>query len=209
MGTDQAQSPQQLTRKGRATRERIVAAAANEIYQRGVARTSLDEIKAAAGVSSSQLYHYFADKQELVLAVIEHQTDAIIAAQEPLIDHLDSLGALRAWRDQIVTIQRAQHCQGGCPIGTIAGELAETDPLARAGVAAGFDRWEGAIRLGLHGMHDRGELVRSADPDRLSVALFAALQGGLALTQVHRSTAPLEAALDAMLDHIESYSQSA
>jgi AcrR family transcriptional regulator len=197
-----------LTAKGRATRERILAAAAAEIYQRGVARTSLDEIKAAAGVSSSQLYHYFADKQQLVLAVIDHQTDAILAGQAPLIDHLDSLAALRAWRDRIVFLQRAQQCQGGCPLGTLAGELAETDPQARAGIAAGFDRWEGAIRSGLRAMHDRGELVPEADPERLSVALFAALQGGLGLTKVQRSTAPLEAALDAMLDHIESYSQS-
>jgi AcrR family transcriptional regulator len=200
--------PAKLTQKGRATRDRIVAAAAGEIYLRGVARTSLDEIKAAAGVSSSQLYHYFADKQELVLAVIDHQTDAILAVQEPYIDHLDSFAALRAWREQIVALQRAQHCQGGCPLGTIAGELAETDPQARAGVAAGFERWEGAIRCGLRAMHERGELVPEADPDRLSMALFAAVQGGLTLTQVQRSTDSLEAALDTMLDHIESYSQS-
>ena len=204
MSTEQAR----LTAKGRATRERIVAAAAGEIYRRGVARTSLDEIKAAAGVSSSQLYHYFADKQELVLAVIDHQTDAIIANQEPLIHHLDSVAALRAWRDAIVAVQRAQHCEGGCPLGTIAGELAQTDPQARAGIAAGFDRWEGEIRCGLLGMHERGVLRPEADPEKLSVALFAALQGGLGLTQVQRSTAPLEMALDAMIDHIESYSQS-
>ena len=48
-------------------------------------------------------------------------------------------------------------------------------------------------------MYQRGDLRRSADPDRLATALFAAIQGGLLLTQVHRDTAPLEAALDTML----------
>jgi AcrR family transcriptional regulator len=202
MGTEQAR----LTRKGKATRDRIVAVAASEIYQRGVARTSLDEIKAAAGVSSSQLYHYFADKQELVLAVIDHQADAIMANQDPLIWQLDSLEALRSWRDLVVALQRAQG-YGGCPLGTLAGELADTDPRARAELVVGLGRWEGAIRDGLRAMHERGELRADGDPDRLATALFAALQGGIALTHVRRATEPLEAALDAMLDHIASYSQ--
>jgi TetR/AcrR family transcriptional repressor of nem operon len=193
---------QQLTRKGRATRERIVAAAAGEMFERGVARTSLDEVKAAAGVSSSQLYHYFADKHALVLAVIELQTDAIIAGQEPLLSHLDSLEALRAWRDLLVGGKRELHCQGGCPIGALGSELAETDPEARTEVAAGFLRWEGAIREGLRAMHARGEL--DADPDQLALAMLAALQGGLLLTQIRRDTRPLEVALDVMLDHITS-----
>jgi TetR/AcrR family transcriptional repressor of nem operon len=194
----------ELTPKGRATRERIVAAASAEIFERGVARTSLDEVKAAAGVSSSQLYHYFADKHALVLAVIEHQTEAIIAAQQPLLGNLDSLPALRAWRDLIVGIQNGLACRGGCPIGSIGSELAETDPEARTFVAAGLNRWQGAIEQGLRTMRDRGELRAEADPEELSLALFAALQGGFLLTQVERDTRPLEVALDVMLDHIAS-----
>jgi TetR/AcrR family transcriptional repressor of nem operon len=193
-----------LTPKGLATRSRIVAAAAGEMFERGVAGTSLDDVKAVAGVSSSQLYHYFADKQALVLAVIEHQTSAILDGQEPLLSHLDSLEALRAWRDLLVETQRALQCQGGCPLGTLGSELAEADPEAREKAAAGFRRWEAGIREGLRAMHARGELARGADPDDLALATLAALQGGLVLTQMYRQTRPLEVALDAMLDHIES-----
>jgi len=51
-------------------------------------------------------------------------------------------------------------------------------------------------------MHARGEL--DADPDQLALALLAALQGGLLLTQIQRNTKPLKAALDTMLTHIET-----
>jgi TetR/AcrR family transcriptional regulator, transcriptional repressor for nem operon len=190
------------TSKGKATRARIVAAAAAELFERGVARTSLEEVKAAAGVSSSQLYHYFADKQALVLAVIEHQTDAILAGQEPLLSQLDSLDALRAWRDMLVGLQRGLNCQGGCPIGSIGSELAETDPEARARVSDGFRRWEASIRTGLRAMAARGEL--DGDPDDLALALLTALQGGLLLTQVERSVRPLEVVLDTMIEHVAS-----
>jgi len=79
-----------------------------------------------------------------------------------------------------------------------------SDPDASADLTLGFERWESAIREGLHAMRDRGELRRDADPDRLALAVLAALQGGLLLTQIRRQVAPLEAALDAMLDRIAS-----
>jgi AcrR family transcriptional regulator len=191
-----------LTRKGAETRERIVGAAAELVFADGVAATSIEDVKEAAGVSSSQLYHYFADKQALIHAVIAHQSDAVIAAQEPLLAKLDSLDALRAWRDQAVAIQRRLHCKGGCPIGALAGELAESDPEARADLAAGFARWESAIGAGIRAMHQRGELPAEVDPDRLALALLAAHQGGLVLTQVRREPSSLEAALDAMIEHV-------
>jgi TetR/AcrR family transcriptional regulator, transcriptional repressor for nem operon len=197
----QAEMPR-LTAKGQATRDRIVAAAAAEMFQRGVARTSLDDVKAAADVSSSQLYHYFADKRALVLAVIAHQTDAILAGQQPLLSQLDSIDALRAWRDLLVEIQQELNCQGGCPIATIGAELAETDPQARARVADGLARWEAGIRDGLRAMHARGEL--HGDPDHLALATLAALQGGLLLTQIRRDSTPLAIALDTTIDHIAS-----
>src|SRR6201993_5592399 len=88
-----------LTRRGRETRERIVAAAAELIFERGVAETTLEDIRAAAGVSGSQVYHYFEDKQALVRAVIDYQADAVLDTQGPHLDHLDTLPGLRAWRD--------------------------------------------------------------------------------------------------------------
>jgi AcrR family transcriptional regulator len=193
-----------LTPKGRATRQRIVAAAAGLMYERGVAGTSTEEVQAAAGVSASQLYHYFADKRSLVRAVIARLTEAVLDSQQPHLSRLDSLEALRAWRDALVDLQRERGCMGGCPIGSLATELSDLDETARTDLRAGFARWEEAIREGLHAMHDRGELRRGADPDRLALATLAALQGGLLLTQLRRDTAPLEAALDAMIDRIAS-----
>src|SRR3569833_666463 len=92
----------QLAAKGRATRSRIVEAAAALMFEHGVAGTSMDDVKAKAGVSSSQLYHYFADKLALVSAVIAHQTDAVLDGQQPYLAKIDSMPALRAWRDALV-----------------------------------------------------------------------------------------------------------
>jgi AcrR family transcriptional regulator len=194
--------PAKLTSRGLVTRQRIVAAAAELMSKDGVAGTTLEDVKETAGVSSSQIYHYFVDKKALVLAVIDYQSDTIVGGQEPMFARLDTLDGLRAWRDFLVEHQRQLNCVGGCPIGSLGSELAEIDDGARARVAASFNRWEAGIRTGLNQMHERGELT--ADPDDLAIATLAALQGGLLLAQMQRSTRPLEKSLDAMLAHIES-----
>jgi TetR/AcrR family transcriptional regulator, transcriptional repressor for nem operon len=187
-----------LTPKGEQTRQRIVAAAAQLMFDGGVSGTTIEDVRVAAGVSSSQVYHYFKDKKALVEAVIEYQTETIVGGQEPMLAALDSLEGLRAWRDFLVKHQEELECRGGCPIGSLGSELAETDNQARAKVAAGLARWEQGIRSGLRAMHARGQLG-TVDPDELALATLAALQGGLLLTQIQRSTKPLQTALDAML----------
>jgi AcrR family transcriptional regulator len=160
-------------------------------------------------VCGSQVYHYFADKQALVRAVIDHQAEAVLATQGAWLDHLDTIAGLRAWRDLLVGHQRTLECRGGCPLGTLGAELAEIDDVARMAVARGFGRWEARIRDGLRAMHARGDLPADADPGDLALAMLAALQGGLLLAQVQRETRPLEVALDAMLDRIQALTEAA
>src|ERR1700754_1492287 len=104
-----------LTRKGEATRARIVDAAAALIFQQGVAGTTVEEVRDAAHVSSSQLYHYFEDKPALVRAVIERQADMAIGTQEQF--DLSSLDGLREWRDFVVDHARDIGGRGGCTVG--------------------------------------------------------------------------------------------
>jgi TetR/AcrR family transcriptional repressor of nem operon len=191
-----------LTAKGAATRARIVAAAAGCMAQRGVAETSIDDVRGAANVSASQLYHYFADKQALTRAVIVHQTEQVVGGQEPLLTSLDSFAALRAWRDLVVAIQDGGMSSHGCPLGALSSELADLSETARVLLTNGFARWEEALREGLERLSERGELRAGSDPDRLALALLAALQGGLLLSQARRDTAALEAGLDAILDSL-------
>ncbi len=190
------------TAKGQATRERIVRAAADLMFAGGVAGTSTPAVRDAAGVSSSQIYHYFADKDALTRAVIALQTETIVSNQTALLSRLDSIEALRAWRDVVVQIQRDLGYLGGCPLGSLSSELADRYAPAREALADGFTQWSGAIRDGLRHMIDCGVLSPAADPERLSLAMLAALQGGLLLAQAQRSTAALEAGLDTVIDQI-------
>jgi AcrR family transcriptional regulator len=171
------------------------------IYVHGVERTSLDEVMAASGVSKSQLYHYFADKDALVLEVIAKQTERVLDAQQPHLEALDSLPALRAWRGAIVRLNKATGGRG-CPLGSLASELASDSEPARKRLADGFSIWRDRIENGLARMQERGELGASADPHDLALALLTAVEGGLLLAKTTQSSRPLEIALDMAIDHV-------
>jgi AcrR family transcriptional regulator len=196
-----------LTARGVATRSRIVNAAADLIYAHGVDRTSLDEVMAEAGVSKSQLYHYFADKDALVLEVIALQTERVLSAQQPHLGALDSLRALRLWGDALVRLNASARGKG-CPLGSLASELANDSESARKRLAAGFEIWSDCIETGLAKMRERGTLAASANPHELALALLSAVEGGLLLSKTTQTSRPLEIAIDMAIAHVARHTRS-
>ncbi|MEJ7648896.1 MAG: TetR/AcrR family transcriptional regulator [Nakamurella sp.] len=187
-----------FTAKGTRTRGRIVAAAAQLIHDHGVAGTTIEQVRAAAEVSGSQLYHYFVDKDALVQAVIDSQADAIVQCHEHL--DLDTLQGMRGWRDEILAQARSSGGKGGCPLGSLVGQLAESDTAAREHLATGFQRWADTLGDHLQRAQAAGRLPPGIEPADLAVTLLAALQGGLVLAQAQRDTTPLETTLNTILD---------
>jgi len=192
------------TRKGRATRDRIVDAACDLVFERGVAGLNLDEVREATGTSKSQLYHYFEDKSDLIKDVVDRQAERVLAIHRPALDAVDGWTALRRWRNLVLRLVRAAGCHGGCPVGSLANELAELDESSRLRLSDVFAQWEEMIAQALQRMVDRGELATSADVKQLSIAMMAALQGGFLLSKTRRSVRPLEIALDAAFDYVKA-----
>jgi len=175
------------------------------MFLRGARGTSLDDVLAAAGVGKGQFYHYFADKDALVRAVIARQSARVLDAQRPLLDALDSWEAIASWFDRLVAIEEGQGCVGGCPVGSLASELADQDEAARGDLVAAFDRWEGYLARGLDHMRSRGELRAIADPAVLAAATMASIQGGLLLTQTRKDARALRCALDSAFAYLRTF----
>jgi TetR/AcrR family transcriptional repressor of nem operon len=204
-----AANDQRLTPKGRATRNRIVSVAADLMSEQGVTGTSIEDVRSVAGVSGSQMTHYFTDKGALVRAVIGWQARAALDLHLlPELGELDSFAALDLWAELHIARQKRSPGRAGCPFGALAGELAEPDDATRAELACGFARWVELFRHGLRLMRQRGELRKEADPDELATGLLSALQGGMLLSRTASDSRPLELALKTMLGRVRSFAVS-
>jgi AcrR family transcriptional regulator len=159
----------------------------------------LDDIRAGTATSKSQLFHYFpGGKGELVSAIASFQSERVLDAQRPFLDTLDTWEAWESWRDAVLAHYGSQP-HWGCPIGALTTELIGNEPARAAELAGHMNRWRGYLEAGLQRMHAAGLLRPDADPRALALATFAALHGGLVLTQMMQSIEPLEAALDGAL----------
>ena len=194
-----------MTDQGRATRGRIVAGAAALIVERGAAGTSLDDVRAATDSSKSQLYHYFGDKHGLVQAVIDHQSAVVLGGQALALDSVQDWHDLECWADSMVAIVERQRGRGGCPIGTLAAALADTDEQFRTALNDAFDSWREAIGGALARLRESGLLAADADLEQLTTTMLAAIQGGLLLAKTSRDSAQLRIALDGAIAQLRTH----
>jgi AcrR family transcriptional regulator len=192
------------TGRGRASRERIVERAAELFAARGVAGTSLDDVLAAAGAGKSQLYHYFSGRDELVAAAVGMRCTQVLAGLTQALGRVASLAELEQALAGFVT-GFEQMGLPGCPIGSLAAEVAERNEGARRQAAAGFDAWERLLADALERMRERGELRPDASPAVLATALLASIEGGMVLSQARKDPASLRIAVDAGLAQVRSH----
>src|SRR6218665_681594 len=83
------------------TRERILDAAERVFLERGVSRTSLNEIASAAGVTRGAIYWHFQDKSDVFNAMMMRVTlpleEAMRRIDDPQVHPIDALRA--SWAD--------------------------------------------------------------------------------------------------------------
>lgn len=187
-------STEPTTARGRATRDRILQAASQLIFQYGVSAVRLEDVEKAAGVGRSQLYHYFVDRDDLIRSVVHTTIDRVLAAQEPMLVSLDSMASIDRWFEDIAANGVQRNGIGDCAIGLLAAQLGEHDDVTRQAFLDGFARWEAPLITGLTQMRARGEIA-DVDVRELADLTMAVIQGGLLLAQVRRDPNQLRLAL--------------
>lgn len=199
-------SARRLTSRGAATKARIVEAANQLMFERGVALTTLADVRTASATSKSQLYQHFADKNALVREVIEFRAEALLAQQRRRLEKVDSLRGLELWRDEMVERNALRDGAYGCPLGSIANEIADHDEDTRRIIANHFDEWLQIIVDTIDRLKTRGVLREDADPRALASGLLAALQGGYLLAKTSRDVNLMRVAVDMAIAQIRAFS---
>ncbi|CAL9320651.1 TetR/AcrR family transcriptional regulator [Streptomyces sp. SudanB182_2057] len=192
-----------LTRKGAATRRRIIEGAADQIREQGVFSVRLEDVMARTATSKSQLFHYFpGGKDELLLAVARHEASRVIDEQQPELGSLTSWAAWRQWRDKVVARYRAQGSD--CPLHTALAQLGGATDATRTVAGELLGRWQHELAAGIRHMQGGGEIDPALDADREAAALLSGIQGGVLILMSTGSLTHLEAAIDLGIAHLRA-----
>jgi AcrR family transcriptional regulator len=71
--------------EGRVPREEILQRASLLFYERGYGATSIRDIAEAVGLSSSTMYHHFANKQDVLYAIVSRFMTDFVEATVPVL----------------------------------------------------------------------------------------------------------------------------
>jgi AcrR family transcriptional regulator len=191
------------TARGRASRERIVARVADVIASQGVRGVSLERVLAAAGASKSQLHHYFGGRDRLIEAAVAYRCDQVLAGLTQAFTAVASMEDLE--RTLAGFVSQYEQSPTGCPIGSLASEIAEHNDGARARIEDAFATWEGLFAEAFERMRASGELRSDVSPATLATALLTSLEGGMLLSQTRRHAASLQVAVNAALVYTRTF----
>ena len=185
------------------TKEKIVYAALTLFAQKGYGSTSVADILQAAGVNAGSLYYFFPGKQDVLLAVLDAYKQGIHPmllrpAWKGVEDPIERVFALlERYRGHLESTE----CTYGCPIGSIALELHEPDPVVRELLAANFAGWLDAIEQCFVEAGDR----LPADVDRRALAVFAltTMEGGVMISRTDRTLDAFDDAVRMLRDYVD------
>lgn len=169
---------------------------------RGVGGTTLDDVVLASKVSKSQLYRHFEDKPALVRAVIELVGEQTIAGERERLQKVRTLAGLRRWRDALVARNALHEGRYGCPLGSLANEIADQDAVARTKLDGLFTAWHELFEDLLRRFQRDGVIPPDADVTQLATGFVAAVQGGYLLAQTSRDVTPMASAIDMAIAHL-------
>ncbi|WP_418955636.1 TetR/AcrR family transcriptional regulator [Streptomyces tritici] len=177
------------------TRDRLVEATRELLWERGYVGTSPKAIQQAAGAGQGSMYHHFAGKPDLALAAIRRTAQELRAAAEA------ALGGEGSAYDRVEAyLRRERDVLRGCPVGRLTMDPdVMASPQLRAPVDETLDWLRGRLAGILQEGLERGELTGPLDPEAVAATVVATVQGGYVLARSSGSAAAFATAVDGLL----------
>lgn len=172
------------------SKERLITAMSELMWERGYAATSPREVRELSGVGQGSMYHHFPGKRDLALAALERNCAAMLPATEDLLAASgDPFTKLEAY------LSREHDALKGCKVGRMTQDpLVAADPVLLAPVRDAFAAVHAGLVTVIREAIALGELRDDLDADQLASLLTATIQGGYVLAIAAQDPRPFDEA---------------
>ncbi|MEU4511386.1 TetR/AcrR family transcriptional regulator [Nonomuraea wenchangensis] len=162
--------------------ERVLTAAADLFYRRGVRAVGMDEVRAASGVSLKRLYQCYPSKEALVVAYLERRDERWMSSLTGYVaGRTDPVTAVFEWLERWFGEEDFR----GCGFVNAYGELGADSDAVREVVRRHKER----LRAYLHEL-----AIKAADPGLVAEQLLVLIDGATAVAMVSPREAAARAA---------------
>jgi TetR/AcrR family transcriptional repressor of nem operon len=182
------------TSKAGRTRQFIIETTAGIFNTKGYAGTSMSDITEATGLTKGSIYGNFGNKEDVALAVFDHNYGKVRTTIQQRID------AAKTYHDKLMVYAKVYDQftrgsffpQGGCPILNTAVEADDTNSLLKDRAAKAVLNWKKRLQELMQGGVDAGEFKEGLDHPRLALSIIAMIEGGVMVSKVTNSQACMD-----------------
>jgi TetR/AcrR family transcriptional repressor of nem operon len=179
------------------TREKVVHEAAVAIRAHGPDRIGVASLMAKAGLTHGGFYAHFKSKDELVAEAISHMFDDRYEAFRKCMEGVEPAQGLAAYVNRYLTVRHRDRPHRGCPLPSLAGDLARMPTAARKRFEAGTRRLTDSIADALRAM-------KRPHPEALAASVLSEMVGAMAIARAVSNNEQSEQILKATRDSIKA-----
>ena len=198
------QTAKQPAKQLDSARDKILAAAFNEIHRYGFQAASLSSILANTGLTKGALYHHFPAKQDLGLAVVDEVIDRILAQTifTPLRESPYPIKTLQ----EILRAKRAKPdlIELGCPLNNLMQEMSPLNEQFRQRLNALMQRWLDTLTDALRRGQKQGQVRQDINCAKASLFIISALEGCVGIAKNMQSTKTHRQCFDQLIAYVSS-----
>lgn len=171
------------------TRQRVLSEAAAAIRTAGPDGVGVAGLMARAGLTHGAFYAHFESKDDLVAEAITHMFEETCQRFFTRTEHPDPAIAMEKLIDAYLSTRHREHPGRGCPLPSLAGELARLTGKARQNFDAGLRRLTSCVAGRIR---DLGR----ADAEDIASSVVAEMAGALALSRTAADPSESDAFLE-------------
>jgi len=172
----------------------LIEAGLELVLKQGFNATGVEAVLKQAKIPKGSFYNFFSSKEEFGLELINaFSAKNAAATRESLEDgSLTPLERIRKSFERLIAIFEKRNHSGGCLIGNLSLEMAESSAAFRKRLEKALDSWAKKLRALFLEAQKEGDLPGDLDANMLAEHLVSSYEGALLLSRVKKSSQPLK-----------------
>ena len=187
------------------TRQAILEAAFEEMYEHGFQAASLSRILERVDVTKGALYHHFSSKKELGYAVVDEVVGKWVTEQWQFdAESPDPISSIRRTVEGALERACERTCHCGCPLNNLAQEMSPIDEGFRERINGVFRLWRTKFEVAFRAGQKAGTVRSDVEVEKLAAFVVASFEGIVGLGKNEQSLELVRSTLDVLLDYLET-----
>ena len=171
--------------KAEKTKQFIVAQTAPIFNKKGYAGTSLQDITTATGLTKGSIYGNFDGKDEVALAVFDHNIKQVMSILRSEMSRYDTIREkLMVYVEVYTNFHKYPFPEGGCPMLNTAVEADDTHPKLKLKAREAINTWKKSIISLIEKGIEQKEITKAVDAEQTALTIMATIEGMIMISSL-------------------------